>query len=130
MAHFKGKLTYHFVFATKYRRKALLGLEQDVYTSVLKLAGKSKFRVLEFAVEDGDHLHLVVEASQTVSPEQVARWVKQRTTFDLWQAHVRELERHYWGRKKLLWSGGYYCGTVGNVSTSTVIEYVKKQKMV
>lgn len=127
---FKGKLTYHFVFATKYRRKALIGLEQDVYKSVLKLANKSKFRVLELAVEEGDHLHLVLEANQTVSPEQVARWVKQRTTFDLWRERPRELSKHYWGGKKLLWSGGYYCGTVGNVSTSTVIEYVKKQKVV
>lgn len=125
---FKGKLTYHFVFATKYRRKSLLGLEQDLYASVLKLAKKSKFRVLELAVEEGDHLHLVVESNQTVSPEEVARWVKQRTTFDMWREHGEELGAHYWGRKKLLWSGGYYCGTVGNVSTSTVIEYVKKQK--
>lgn len=127
---FKGKLTYHFVFATKYRRKCLLELEQDVYKSVLKLSRKSEFRVLELAVEDGDHLHLVVKANQTVSPEQIARWVKQRTTFDLWNVYKGRLRKHYWGGKKILWSGGYYCGTVGNVSTSTVIEYVKKQKTI
>lgn len=130
MAHFKGRLTYHFVFATKYRRKSLLGLEQDVYASVSKLALKSEFKVLEMAVEDGGHLHLVVEAKQTVSPEQIARWIKQRTTFDLWRLHSSVLSKFYWKGKKVLWSGGYYCGTVGNVSTSTVIEYVKKQKVV
>ncbi len=127
---FKGKLIYHFVFATKYRRKCLLGLESDLYASVFKLASTSKFRVLEVAVEGGDRLHLVVECKQSVSPEAVARWVKQRTTFDLWRVHAARLVKFYWGGKKILWSGGYYCGTVGNVSTSTVIEYVKRQKVI
>ena len=73
------------------------------------------------AVEGGDRLHLVVECKQSVSPEAVARWVKQRTTFDLWRVHAARLVKFYWG---------YYCGTVGNVSTSTVIEYVKRQKVI
>lgn len=129
MSHFKGRLTYHMVLATKYRKKSLAGLEEEVYRSLRALAAKpdAKFKVVEAAVEDGDHLHLVLELSQTVSPDQVVRRVKQVTTFDLWESSAAALGRFYWGGKRRLWSGGYYCATVGDVSRSKVLAYVRKQ---
>ncbi len=124
---FKGRLTYHFVFSTKYRKQSLAGIEEELYTSITKLAAKSHFKVLEMAVENGDHIHLVVKANQSVSPAQIARSIKQRTTFDLWESSSVHLRRFYWGKKKRLWSGGYFCGTVGNVSLENVLQHVKAQ---
>ncbi len=38
------------------------------------------------------------------------------------------LKNFYWGsRREKLWTSGYFCETVGNVSESMMIEYVSNQ---
>lgn len=125
----KGKIVYHIVTSTKYRRKCLLGLESDVYKSVERAAKSGGFKVLECAVDKGDHLHIVVESKQALSPKEVVSRVKQVTTFDLWEAHASHLKTFFWKGRRVLWAGGYYCASVGAVSTSTVLNYVRAQRV-
>ena len=125
--HSKHRLLYHIIFSTKYRQPALTGIEQDVYAAVRKVERSSDFEVLEMAVDLGDHLHLVIRAKPSLSPEQVVSRLKQVTLFDLWAAQGPHLRQFYWHKKQLLWAGGYYCATVGDVSLTTVLEYVKAQ---
>lgn len=123
-----SRLDYHFVFVTKYRRPVLAGIEADVKRAFRAAARGGKFEIIELAVDLGDHVHLVVRASTETSPAMVARRLKQLTTLDLWSRHEPWLRRSYWKKKKVLWSSGYFVSTVGAVSKTTVLEYVKKQK--
>lgn len=123
----KHELTYHLVFVTKYRKPALLGIEQSVYRAVANSARGGGFTIIEQAVDLGDHLHLVVKADPAVAPAALVRRLKQLTTLELWATEASQLRRFYWGRKRRLWSAGYFVSTVGSVSKEIVLDYVRRQ---
>lgn len=59
---------------------------------------------------------------------QIISHVKQLTTRLLWQGYEEVLSRFYWGNKKgKLWTNGYFCETVGNISEDKLLEYVENQ---
>jgi putative transposase len=64
---------YHLIWATKYRRKVLLGSVEVRLLKVLKtIANQSGFQLITARVHDGDHLHVFVSASPKVCiPEMV-----------------------------------------------------------
>src|SRR5665647_3578374 len=54
---------YHLIWATKYRRKVLLGSVEVRLVEVLKtIANQSGFQLLTAKVHHGDHVHLFVSA--------------------------------------------------------------------
>lgn len=75
------------------------------------------------AIEDGDHIHLVITFKPSLSILQVVRGIKQMTTWIIWIECGSKLRRFYWNRK-VLWSGG----SIGSVSDKTVLRYIQKQK--
>lgn len=89
------------------------------------MEAKSEFRIVAIGV-DKDHVHLVVKAKPSLSPLMIVRRLKQMTTTELWKTEEKHLKQYYWGKRKL-WSGGYFCSTVGQVSEDKVLEYVKNQ---
>ena len=105
IAHAKTRIRYHLVFSTKYRRKCLTGIEDCVYSAFRKVESESDFSIIDMAIEDGDHIHLVIT----------------------WIECGSKLRRFYWNRK-VLWSGGYFVSTIGSVSDKTVLRYIQKQK--
>lgn len=121
------RLDYHLVFVTKYRRPALAGLESSIYTAFRNAARGGKFEILEMGCDLGNHVHLVVRADPTVSISQLVRRLKQLTTLELWASEGPRLKKHYWKKKRLLWSNGYFASTVGAVSRDVVLDYVRKQ---
>lgn len=125
--HAKTRLRYHLIFSTKYRRKCLLGTEQQVYAAMRAAEQVSHFTIVEMAVDLGDHIHLVVEVKPSLSLEQVVRRLKQLSTWELWATESNHLKKYYWGSQKLLWTHGYFASTIGAVSDQVVLEYVKKQ---
>lgn len=77
---------------------------------------------------DKDHVHFVVQAKPHVSPSQVVSRVKKLTTRLIWHEHENVLSKFYRGNKKgKLWTNGYFCETVGNVSEDKMLEYVENQ---
>ncbi len=127
VAHAKTRLRYHIIFATKYRRKALLGIEPAVYDAFRKAETESDFRIITMGIDNGDHIHLVIKFKPALSIEQVVRRMKQLTTKTVWDTQAPHLRKHFWGEKKRLWSGGYFAATIGSVSEQTVLDYVRKQ---
>lgn len=129
LSHAKVRLLYHVVLATKYRRKSLLGIEDPARRAVLASAARSDFDVVEAAIDEGDHMHLLVRVRKpNVSVGQVVRRIKQDTTAALWDdaACAAHLERFYWGRKRKLWSNGYFAATAGN-DLEIVRNYIRSQ---
>jgi len=58
---------YHLIWATKYRRKVLLGSVEVRLLEVLKMiAANHGFNLLAARVHNGDHLHVFVSAQPKV----------------------------------------------------------------
>ena len=41
--------------------------------------------------------------------------------------HNKYLKQFYWSGKHHLWTRGYFCSTIGEVSESKIKEYIKNQ---
>ena len=120
-------LKYHVVLTTKYKKPALLGIEQSVYRAFRKVESVSDFTILDMNVEDGSHMYLDIKMSPRFSVDSMMARIKGLTLHYLWQEEEDHLSKFYWGSKRKLWHGAYFCATLGDVSNETVLNYIKKQ---
>lgn len=120
-------LIYHVVLTTKYRRKVLLGIEQETYRAFREIEAHSSFKILDMGIEDGNHIHLVIKSSPQYSVSGIVNRLKGWSLYHLWNNSSEHLSSFYRGEKKKLWHGGYDCNTVGKVSQDKILEYVKSQ---
>lgn len=56
----------------------------------------------------------------------IVRVLKQRATIWAWKSYYSWLSKFYW-KYHYLFTRGYYCGSVGNVSAQQVAEYLEAQ---
>lgn len=125
-SHAKTRLRYHLIFSTKFRRKCLDKIHDVVIDAFRKVESKSNFEI--HAIElDKDHVHMLVSFKPHYSIEQVVKRLKQMSTFYIYQKEHDYLRQFYWKQKNILWTRGYFCSTVGEVSEKTIIEYIKNQ---
>ena len=124
--HYKARLRYHFVFCTKYRKKCLDEIKEDVFASFKLCEEKSHFTILNMNI-DKDHIHLLIEIPPVYSVGQTIRRLKEFTTNYLYRTQNDWLRKFYWSKKRKLWTNGYFCSTVGLVSEETVFEYINNQ---
>lgn len=68
---------------------------------------------------------MLVSFKPSYSIEQVVRRLKQMSTFYIYQEEQDYLKKFYWKGKNILWTHGYFCSTIGEVSEQKVIEYIK-----
>ena len=73
-----------------------------------------------------DHIHLLVRSVPKLSQLQIVRVLKQQTNYWAWQNYETYLKQVYW-KSHHLWTRGYFCSSVGNVSADTVHEYLERQ---
>lgn len=125
----KTKLQYHLILTTKYRRPVLAGIEQDVYRVLREVESESSFKILAMGIEDGNHIHLAIQAPPKYSIASLVNRIKGMSTARLWAepTTAQHLRQTYWGPKRKLWHGAYYCSTTGVVSAETVLNYVQSQ---
>ena len=129
LSHAKVRLLYHIVLATKYRKNCLLGIEDEVRRAIAACAARSDFDIVEVAIDKGDHIHLLVRLRKpNISVGQVVRRIKQDTTRALWRNTDTQtvLKQFYWGKRRKLWSNGYFAATAGN-DLEIVRGYIKNQ---
>ena len=117
----KVRTRYHIVLVTKYRKRALAGIETDVLASIRNAERRSRFTIHRISTGDGTHVHMLV----SIPPDMT---IKQLSTHELWGKHPDHLRHYYWGKHYRLWSGGYYCETVGRNSESVVERYIDGQQ--
>ena len=120
-------LKYHVVLTTKYRKPALLGIEQSVYQAFRKVEVVSDFTILDMNVADENHIHLAIKMPPRFSVASMMNRIKGLTLHYLWETEQAHLAQFYWGEKRKLWHGAYFCTTLGDVSKDTVLNYIKKQ---
>ncbi len=124
--HAKTHIRYHVIFSTKYRRHCLDGIKEDLFGCFNDIASHSHFKILRAGV-DGDHVHLLVKSCPTFSIYQIVRRLKQVSTRRMWKSHEDYLRKYYWGKCRKLWTNGYFCSTIGEMSEETVRKYIENQ---
>jgi putative transposase len=125
-SHAKTKLRYHLIFSTKYRRKFLNDIRDSVLSAFNYAESISQFKILIMEV-DKDHIHILITFKPNISISQVVRRLKQITTIYLWENNEQFLKKFYWKNKKILWTGGYFASTIGEVSEETLKHYIENQ---
>src|SRR5574344_158622 len=126
LAHSKTRLRYHIIFSTKYRRKCLNQIHDSVLDCFKEAEANSNFKILVMEL-DKDHIHLLMEFNPNYSISQVVRTLKQLTTWYIWRDNEQWLKKFYGTRKRVLWTGGYFCSTIGEVSEKAIKHYIENQ---
>ena len=123
--HSKFLLMCHLIFICKYRKKLLIRLGNDVKQLMYDIANRYHFRIVEMEV-DKDHIHLLIHYEPKMSILEIARLLKQMTTFHIWKQHEKYLAKHFW-KERTFWSDGYFACSIGNVSRETIQKYIQEQ---
>lgn len=128
--HSKYKIRYHIILSVKYHRRLLFPIIQDLKLSLERAQNLSKYWKIETTETDKNkdhHIHILVKASPQIAPFDIIHKIKQITTYDMWKQHRTYLMKYFWNGKHHLWTRGYFCSTIGDVSESTLKEYIEKQ---
>lgn len=123
--HSKFILTYHIIFTCKYRKKLLIKYGEDVKQIMYDISKKYDFDIKEMEV-DKDHIHMMISSAPKISPLQIVRVLKQKSTIQMWRRYASELKKQYW-KENTFWTDGYFCSTIGEVSSETLKHYIQNQ---
>ena len=120
-SHTKYKIEYHFVWVTKYRYHMLVGeLAERVRDLVRQTCEHFEIQILRGVVSK-DHVHILVSAPPSMSPSEIMRRVKGRTSSKIFE-EFPHVKKRYWGRH--FWARGYFCVTAGELTKKMIKEYL------
>jgi len=121
-SHTKYNIEYHFVWVTKYRYQVLVG---DVGLRVRELVRQTcehlEIEILRGVVSK-DHVHLLLSAPPNISPSEIMKRIKVRSSTKLFQEYPM-LKKRYWGQH--FWARGYFCVTAGELTKEMIKEYLE-----
>jgi len=121
-SHTVFNIEYHFVWVTKYRYPILTG---DVGLRVRELV-RQTCEIFEIEILKGvvskEHVHILVSAPPKISPSEIMRRIKGRSSNKLFEEFPL-LKKKYWGRH--FWARGYFCVTTGQMTDEMVKTYLE-----
>lgn len=118
------QVNYHLIYATKYRRRVLVGMVKVRLEEIIKdIAERHGYELIAAKVDDGDHVHLFVSAPPAVSIPEIVRNFKCVSALKLFRVFP-QIRRQLWCGH--LWSDGYAVRTAGDVSSDTIESYIKR----
>jgi putative transposase len=124
-SHSVFSIHLHFVFVTKYRRKAInaamLERMQQIFAHVCEKTGCN---LLEFSGQT-DHVHLLVNLHPNNNISAFAGSLKSASSRILRQEFSEHLDKIY--RKPVLWSGSYYVASSGGATIERLKQYIQQQ---
>ncbi|MEE9358185.1 IS200/IS605 family transposase [Candidatus Vondammii sp. HM_W22] len=107
---------------TKYHYRVLVG---EVGLRVRELVRQTcehfEIEILRGVVSN-DHVHLLVSAPPSLSPSDIMKRVKGRSSTRFFQEFPR-LKKRYWGQH--FWARGYFCVTAGELTKQMIEEYLQ-----
>ena len=124
--HCKYSCQYHIIWCPKFRYSIIKGdIESDLKHIIEDICREYKYKIRALETMP-DHIHVFLDAPQTVAPADIVRTLKSITAIKLFEKH--DTLRRFYARSGHLWSRGYYVSTVGHISASTVQKYIEEQK--
>ena len=125
-AHCRYLTQYHIVWCPKFRYSVLGVQEGEKLKNILQgICGRYSYGIKAMEVMP-DHIHLFIDAPQTVAPCDIVRTLKSVSTIEMFQAFPK-LKKFY-ARCGSLWQTGYFISTIGQASEETVAKYIAGQK--
>ena len=122
-SHTVYNLQYHVVWVTKYRYHVLRGEVAERARELIRQSCMSReIKILKGHVAK-DHVHVLLSCPPGLSPAKVVQYLKGRSS-RLLQQDFSHLRKRYWGQH--LWARGYFCMSVGEVTTEQIQEYIEK----
>ena len=121
-------MRYHIIFSTKYHKKLLGPIVDDIKASMKRAeAAQNKWsiEVMDIDATKCDHIHFLIRATPTCQISEIIYKLKQISTYDMWQMHNQYLSKFYWSRKHYLWAKGYFCVTIGDIRDKTLQAYIE-----
>lgn len=110
----------HFVFSTKNRADYIdPSIENRVWAYIGGIARKHRLTALQVGGVD-DHIHALVSSPPSISPSQIAQWLKGESSHWIHQEFI--------GLKNFGWQDGYGVFSVCKSHAHKVIDYIRKQR--
>lgn len=125
-SHCKYLTQYHIIWCPKFRFSVLQNDAEDTLKTIIATICNQYGYTIKALEVMSDHIHMVVDCSQTVAPCDIARTLKSISAIEMLKAYP-QLKRFY-SRRGVLWSRGYFVSTIGHVSEATVRKYIEEQK--
>lgn len=126
--HAKTSLRYHIIFSTKYRGNCLNDIKDVVYKAFLYAESISNFKILKMGI-DNNHIHFLITWKPRYSISQVVHRLKQISSHYVWDNCPKHLRKFFWKKeKRLLWTRGYFCSSIGEVSDEKIYDYIRNQE--
>jgi REP element-mobilizing transposase RayT len=120
MANTYSSLHYHLIFSTKNRLPYLTSdIEQRVWAYIGGVARKHRMTALQIGGYD-DHLHALVIAPPTLSPSQIAQYLKGDSS--------KWIHETFQELREFAWQEGYGGFTVSKSTLEAVVDYIRKQR--
>ena len=69
-----------------------------------------------------DHIHILVSAPPNISPSDIMRRIKGRTSSKIFE-EFPHVKKRYWGRH--FWARGFFCMTTGELTKQMIQEYLE-----
>jgi len=113
-------LTYHVIFGTKYRKRAIVeSVEQEFHAYIGGIIKGEKGRLIEIGGVE-DHIHILAGFSPTISVSEMLKRIKGNSS--KWINDTKKVERRF------EWQVGYGAFSVSQSLVSRVRAYIRKQK--
>ena len=109
---------YHIVWCPKFRYNVLVGYRAEKLREILLGICNTYGYVVKALEIMPDHIHIFVDAPQTIAPCDIVRVLKSNSA-RMMLAEFPGL-RAFYSRCKVLWSEGHFISSVGYISESTV----------
>jgi putative transposase len=124
--HNKNLLMVHLIFVTKYRKQLFYdSFRNDIKQYMLEICKKYHWYIKSIET-DLDHIHILLQYSPMDSITNIVSILKQRTTYLAWRNYSDCLKHYYW-KRMILWSDGYFAASIGQVSQTTIEYYIENQ---
>ncbi len=121
-SHTKYKIEYHFVWVTKYRYHMLNGdIALRLRELIRQVCEQFEIQILRGVVSK-DHVHILVSAPPHISPSEIMRRIKGRTSSKIFE-EFPHVKKRYWGRH--FWARGFFCVTSGELTKQMIQEYLE-----
>jgi len=113
-------LNYHFTFSTKNREPWIAqSIEDRIWSYIGGVARKHKLTALQIGGVD-DHIHALVMAPPTLSPSQIAQYLKGDSS--------KWIHEEFPKLRGFEWQDGYGAFTVSKSQIAEVIKYIQNQR--
>ncbi len=123
--HSVSECNLHIQLTPAYRRRIFEdGLVREL-TSAYFFEKAQTLGITLSALEFGpDHTHIFVRECRKYAPCEIVGQLKGYASYKMRKAHKELFSDALWGEK--FWSAGYFCRTVGVVTSETVKRYIEE----